>query len=119
MPKKPAPDPAYGYAPETNTVRAGPHDLARLPLTFREPMREQPPGRWRHMDDYDLAFERLADAVDAGSQLRYGKRWTGPDLVLGQDTEDLGGRGGDTGRVRRRAHPRRRSSARSTASLSS
>ncbi|WP_435191618.1 hypothetical protein [Streptomyces sp. bgisy126] len=72
------------------------------------------------MDDYDLSFERLADAVDAGSQLRYGKRWTGPDLVLGQDAEDLGGRGGDTDRVRRRAHPRRRrSSARSTASLSS
>ncbi|MYV70263.1 hypothetical protein GT043_30845 [Streptomyces sp. SID2131] len=70
MPKKPAPDPRYGYDPETNTVRAGQHDLARLLLMFRKLMREQPSGKWRHMADYDLSYERLADAVDAGSQLR-------------------------------------------------
>ncbi|RSS47085.1 hypothetical protein [Streptomyces sp. WAC08241] len=92
MPKKPAPDPRYGYDPETNTDRVGRHDLARLLLMFRKLLRDQPPGKWRHMDDYDLSFEHLADTVDAGSQLRWGKRWTGPDLVFGQDVEELGGR---------------------------
>ncbi|MFF8646386.1 hypothetical protein [Streptomyces sp. NPDC015345] len=32
--------------------------------------------------DYDLSFERLADAVDASSEIRYGKRWTGPGLRM-------------------------------------
>jgi hypothetical protein len=36
---------------------------------FRSLMREQKPGSWEHMRDYDLSFERLADAVDAGSQI--------------------------------------------------
>ncbi|MFJ2899001.1 hypothetical protein ACIO87_29435 [Streptomyces sp. NPDC087218] len=88
MPKMPAPDPTYGYAPETNTVRADQHDLARLLLMFRLLMCEQKPGRWRHMDDYDLFFEHLADAVDAGSQIRYGKRWTGPDLRMRFDVTE-------------------------------
>ncbi|MEU8509275.1 hypothetical protein AB0C40_32195 [Streptomyces brevispora] len=82
MPKKPAHDPTYGYDPETNTVRVGQHDLARLLLMFRKLMREQPPGKWKHMDDYDLSFERLADAVDVSSEIRYGTRWTGPDVRM-------------------------------------
>ncbi|WP_256257190.1 hypothetical protein [Streptomyces sp. MUSC 14] len=82
MPKKPAHDPTYGYDPETHTVRVDQHDLARLLLMFRSLMREQKPGSWDHMRDYDLSFERLADAVDASSQIRYGKRWTGPDLRM-------------------------------------
>ncbi|MFF9526871.1 hypothetical protein ACF1DV_33570 [Streptomyces achromogenes] len=49
---------------------------------FRSLMREQKPGSWEHVRDYDLSFERLADAVDASSQIRYGKRWTGPDLRM-------------------------------------
>lgn len=82
MPKKPAHDPTYGYDPETHTVRVDQHNLARLLLMFRSLMREQKPGSWDHMRDYDLSFERLADAVDASSQIRYGKRWTGPDLRM-------------------------------------
>jgi hypothetical protein len=77
MPKELAHDPTYGYGPETKTVRVAQHDLARLLLMFRKLMREQPPGKWKHVDDYDLSFERPADAVDAGSQIRYDKRWTG------------------------------------------
>ncbi|MEU9005803.1 hypothetical protein [Streptomyces sp. NPDC048551] len=72
----------YGYDAETNTVRVGQHDLARLLLMFRTLMREQRPGRWKHMDDFDLSFERLADAVDAAMELRQGKRWSGPDLRM-------------------------------------
>ncbi|MFF2964451.1 hypothetical protein ACFVT1_37475 [Streptomyces sp. NPDC057963] len=82
MPKKPAHDPTYGYDSETNTVRVDQHDLARLLLMFRSLMREQRPGRWKHMHDFDLSFERLADAVDASSEIRYGNRWTGPDLRM-------------------------------------
>lgn len=82
MPKKPAHDPTYGYDPETKTVRVDQHDLARLLLMFRSLMREQKPGSWDHMRDYDLSFERLADAVDASSQIRYARHWTGPDLRM-------------------------------------
>ncbi|MDX3673408.1 hypothetical protein [Streptomyces europaeiscabiei] len=82
MPKKPAHDPTYGYDHDTRTVRVGHHDLARLLLMFRSLMLHQKPGSWDHMRDYDLSFERLADAVDAGSQIRYGKRWQGPDLRM-------------------------------------
>ncbi|MFJ4576781.1 hypothetical protein ACIP4W_36355 [Streptomyces sp. NPDC088846] len=70
MPKETGSENPYGYDPETTTVRVGQHDLARLLLMFRLVMREQPPGKWKHMDDYDLSFERLADAVDASSQIR-------------------------------------------------
>jgi hypothetical protein len=77
MPKELAHDPTYGYDPETKTVRVAQRDLARLLLMFRKLMREQPPGKWKHVDDYDLSFERPADAVDASSQIRYDKRWTG------------------------------------------
>lgn len=80
MPKKPAHDPTYGY--DTRTVRVGHHDLSRLLLMFRSLMRDQKPGLWDHVRDYDLSFERLADAVDAGSQIRYGKDWQGPDLRM-------------------------------------
>ncbi|MCX5207553.1 hypothetical protein OG897_39885 [Streptomyces sp. NBC_00237] len=82
MPNKPAHDPTYGYDPETRTVRVDQHDLARLLLMFRTLMRQQQPGKWKHMRDFDLSFERLADAVDASSQIRYGKRWDGPDLRM-------------------------------------
>ncbi|MFE0358785.1 hypothetical protein ACFW2I_35675 [Streptomyces nigra] len=82
MPKKPAHDPTYGYDPQAHTVRVDQHDLARLLLMFRSLMREQRPGSWGHMRDYDLSFERLADAVDASSQIRYGTDCTGPDLRM-------------------------------------
>ncbi|WP_245962281.1 hypothetical protein, partial [Streptomyces ardesiacus] len=75
-------DPTYGFDAETNTVRVDQHDLARLLLMFRSLMRQQRPGRWKHMHDFDLSFERLADAVDASSELRYGKRWTEPDVRM-------------------------------------
>ncbi|AZP22822.1 hypothetical protein EJC51_46390 [Streptomyces aquilus] len=80
MPKEPAHDPTYGYDPETKTVRVDQHDLARLLLMFCSLMREQKPGSWDHMRDYDLSFERLADAVDASSQVRYGQRWRARDV---------------------------------------
>ncbi|WP_069766853.1 hypothetical protein [Streptomyces sp. LUP30] len=32
--------------------------------------------------DYDLSFERLADAADAAAQARHGARWEGPDLRM-------------------------------------
>ncbi|MFJ8856757.1 hypothetical protein [Streptomyces sp. NPDC102437] len=82
MPKKPAHDPTYGYDQDTRTVRVGHHDLARLLLMFRSLMSDQKPGAWDHMTDYDLSFERLADAVDAGSQILCGERWQGPDLRM-------------------------------------
>ncbi|MFC9398610.1 hypothetical protein ACFTWS_36500 [Streptomyces sp. NPDC057027] len=44
MPKKTVPDDPYGY--DTNTVRVGQHDLARLLLTFRSAVHAQPPGSW-------------------------------------------------------------------------
>ncbi|WP_328513128.1 hypothetical protein OHB25_03935 [Streptomyces mirabilis] len=34
------------------------------------------------MKDYDLSFERLADAVDAAAEARQGARWEGPDLRM-------------------------------------
>ncbi|KIE24779.1 hypothetical protein LK08_22720 [Streptomyces sp. MUSC 125] len=34
------------------------------------------------MQDYDLSFERLADAVDAATAARRGARWEGPDLRM-------------------------------------
>lgn len=80
MPVKITPDDAYDDA--TDTLRVGRHDLERLLLEFRELMRKQEPGSWRHMEDYDLSFERLADAVDAATQARRGARWEGPDLRM-------------------------------------
>ncbi|WP_233414888.1 hypothetical protein [Streptomyces sp. N35] len=82
MPRNPATDPTYGYDPDTGTVRLRHHDLARLLLMFRELMRDQKPGEWQHMHDYDVSFERLADVVDAASQASYGKHWDGPDLRM-------------------------------------
>ncbi|GAA2359588.1 hypothetical protein [Streptomyces cuspidosporus] len=82
MPKKAGIEDSYGYDPETNTVRVGHHDLERLLLMFRSLVREQEPGSWEHMRDYDLSFERLADAVDAAAKAWQGSRWEGPDLRL-------------------------------------
>jgi hypothetical protein len=82
MPKKTGADNPYGYDPESDTVRVGQHDLARLLLMFRSLVREQGPGSWDHMRDYDRSFERLADAVDAAAQARQGTRWDGPDLRM-------------------------------------
>ncbi|WP_369266319.1 hypothetical protein [Streptomyces harbinensis] len=82
MPKKTGPRDLYGYDPASDTVRVGRHDLARLLLMFRSFAREQAPGSWRHMDDYDVTFERLADAVDAATRARQGDRWAGPDLRM-------------------------------------
>lgn len=72
MPKKSGTENSYGYDPESNTVRVGQHDLARLLLMFRSLARKQEPGSCEHMRDYDLSFERLADAVDAAAQARQG-----------------------------------------------
>lgn len=61
----------YGYDRATNTVRVSAHDLARLLLQFREEIgKSRPPGDWRHMADYDISFERLADAVDYANGAR-------------------------------------------------
>jgi hypothetical protein len=80
MPKKTAVDDAY--APKSDTVRVGRHDLERLLLEFRSLVRQQAPGSWEHMSDYDLSFERLADAADAAAEARQGARWEGPDLRM-------------------------------------
>ncbi|OMI33029.1 hypothetical protein [Streptomyces sparsogenes] len=45
---------------------------------FRSLVREQEPGSWKHMRDYDLSFERLADAVDAAAKARAGFPLGGP-----------------------------------------
>ncbi|MCL3998219.1 hypothetical protein [Streptomyces lavenduligriseus] len=80
MPVKITPDDAYDH--ESDTLRVGRHDLERLLLEFRKLARKQEPGSWDHMNDYDLSFERLADAVDAATALRRGSRWEGPDLRM-------------------------------------
>ncbi|WP_331728320.1 hypothetical protein OG590_40520 (plasmid) [Streptomyces goshikiensis] len=69
----------YDYDPKTDTVRVGRHDLARLLLQFRTELEANagPDDRWRHMHDYDLSFERLADAVDSGN-----KPGTEPDMWM-------------------------------------
>jgi hypothetical protein len=54
----------YDYDPATDSVRVSRHDLARLLIQFRIELERRAAGRWRHMDDYDTSFERLADAVD-------------------------------------------------------
>jgi hypothetical protein len=82
MPKKTGTQSPYGYDPETDTVRIGRHDLERLLLEFRSLLLKQEPGSWDHMRDYDLSFERLADAADAAAQARQGDRWKGPDLRM-------------------------------------
>ncbi|MEV6029390.1 hypothetical protein [Streptomyces sp. NPDC052036] len=80
MPVKITPDDAYDD--ESDTLRVGRHDLERLLLEFRALVGKQEPGSWSHMKDYDLSFERLADAVDAAAQARQGARWKGPDLRM-------------------------------------
>lgn len=85
MPKKAGTKDPYGYDPETYTVRVGRHDLERLLPEFRSLTRKQEPGSWDHMRDYDLSFERLADAADAAdaaAQALQGERWKGPDLRM-------------------------------------
>jgi hypothetical protein len=54
----------YGYDPATDTLRVSRHDLARLLLQFRGELERDPGRQWSHMADYDISFERLADAVD-------------------------------------------------------
>ncbi|MFF2235729.1 hypothetical protein [Streptomyces anulatus] len=80
MPVRITPNDAYDDA--SDTLRVGRHDLERLVLEFRELMRKQEPGSWRHMEDYDLSFERLADAVDAATEARRGARWEGLELRM-------------------------------------
>ncbi|MFF5130974.1 hypothetical protein ACFY41_29130 [Streptomyces syringium] len=80
MPKKTARDDEYDQ--ESDTVRVGRRDLERLLLEFRSLVSQQAPGSWEHMSDYDLSFERLADAADAAAQARQGTHWEGPDLRM-------------------------------------
>ncbi|WP_063779744.1 hypothetical protein [Streptomyces sp. AcH 505] len=80
MPRKTVADDAYDR--ESDTVRVGRHDLERLLLEFRSLVCRQAPGSWEHMSDYDVSFERLADAADAAAQARQGARWKGPDLRM-------------------------------------
>ncbi|MEN8655505.1 hypothetical protein ABCR94_34265 [Streptomyces sp. 21So2-11] len=61
MPVELTPDDAYDDA--SDTLRVGRHDLERLLLEFRELLRKREPDSWSHMEDYDLSFERLADAA--------------------------------------------------------
>jgi hypothetical protein len=59
-----------GYDPGTDTVRVSRHDLWRLLRQFREELEGTPGRGWAHMRDYDVSFERLADAIDeANAQL--------------------------------------------------
>jgi len=112
MPRKTGAEGPYDYDRESNTVRVGQHDLARLLLMFRSLVRDQEPGSWEHMRDYDLSFERLADAMDAAAQTQQGGRWQGP-AQSGRAAEHAefrarrGGAGAAT-RDRGRAMPRRR-----------
>lgn len=58
--------PVYDRA--TGTVRVSPDDMGRLLVEFRSAVRRGHHGYlggWHHMVDFDLSFERLADAVDA------------------------------------------------------
>ncbi|WP_257574031.1 hypothetical protein [Streptomyces sp. JJ66] len=83
MPNRPPYDTTYGFDHATRTVRVHHHDLARLLLMFRSLMREtQKPDSWEHMHDYDLSFERLADAADAAAEIVCGEKWQGPDLRM-------------------------------------
>ncbi|MCT9093773.1 hypothetical protein N4G70_33640 [Streptomyces sp. ASQP_92] len=58
------------YDDASATLRVGRHDLERLLLEFPELLREQQPGIWSDMQDYDLSFERLADPVDVATEAR-------------------------------------------------
>jgi hypothetical protein len=75
-------DSPSGFDPATDTVRVRRQDLARLLLQFRAEVER--PGRslpWSHMHDYDMSFERLADAVNyARSVAAYGTD-RGPELT--------------------------------------
>ncbi|MEV7129739.1 hypothetical protein [Streptomyces sp. NPDC093260] len=80
MPVKITPDDAYDE--ESDTLWVGRHGLERLLLEFRALVAKQEPGSWTRMTDYDLSFERLADAVDAATATRRGAHWEGPDLRM-------------------------------------
>jgi hypothetical protein len=58
---------SYDYDLKTDTVRVRRHDLWRLILEFRSLLEIQDKPGWSHMQDYDLSFERLADAIDHGN----------------------------------------------------
>ncbi|MFG3072163.1 hypothetical protein [[Kitasatospora] papulosa] len=60
----------FQYDPKTDTVRVSRRDLARLLLQFRTELENNASedDQWRHMHDYDVSFERLADAVNSGSR---------------------------------------------------
>lgn len=60
----------FQYDPKTETVRVSRRDLRRLLLQFRTELEDNATGDdpWRHMHDYDAAFERLADAADCGNR---------------------------------------------------
>ncbi|MER7195652.1 hypothetical protein [Streptomyces flaveolus] len=88
MPKETGDKNPYGYDQETDTVRVGTHDLARLLLMFRSLVRTGEPDSWDHRRDYDLSFERQADAVDAAAEARRGSHWEGPDLRMRCTTTD-------------------------------
>lgn len=72
----------YGYDEETDTVRVRRHDLWRLLLTFRGLVERDGGRSWSHMYDYDVSFERLADAVDASNHRFYRHDWSGPDYRM-------------------------------------
>jgi hypothetical protein len=75
--------PVYGYDPFTDTLRVSRTDLARLLLQFREELERDPSRAWSHMADYDISFERLADAVDHASlHLAPGVSESGPDARM-------------------------------------
>ncbi|KAB2341628.1 hypothetical protein [Actinomadura rudentiformis] len=67
------------YDKATDTVRVGRYDLWRLILAFRE-LTESGGHGWAHMQDWDISFERLADAVDAGNHVPDGR--TDPDYRM-------------------------------------
>ncbi|NUW32044.1 hypothetical protein HTZ77_11465 [Nonomuraea sp. SMC257] len=81
MPKKTSDGP-HSYDADTDTVRVSRTDLWRLLLTFRNLAPGHGQGSWSHMEDHDISFECLADAIDAANQVLNGRTWTGPDYRM-------------------------------------
>lgn len=100
-------DNPYGYDPETDTVRVRRQDLGRLLLEFRAELERDAHSRgWSHMLDYDMSFERLADAVDYAQKTAFGwapdrrMRCNRSEVYVWPDGAPYNGRPVDAVRVR-------------------
>jgi hypothetical protein len=72
-------DGTHNYDRATDTMRVRRDDLWRLILAFRNLLETQDKPGWSHMQDWDLSFERLADAVDDANKVFSGN---GPDYRM-------------------------------------